>query len=280
MTEKAGQALGSVGRALDLLEALARAGEAGLVELSRETGQRPSTTHRVLATLVDRGYVRRGRDRNSYLLSYRVLELATGAERGDARLRSIARPFMRRVHRVCGETTNLIVLDGDEIVYVEQIASSKSMRMFAEPGRRVPAHATGGGKAMLAFVPEAAERVCDRSASLARFTAATITSSRRLASELDRVRADGFAVDHEEFEEAVTCVAAPVFDHTSQAIAALSVSGPTARLGGPDELAGLGELIGRAAIEASFELGHRGPSVWTDALVEPAAVGTRALSEG
>lgn len=274
-----GQAIGSVVRALDLLEALARSGESGLVELSRITRQRPSTTHRVLATLVERGYVRRGRDRNTYLLGYRVLELAAGAERGDARLRAAVRPHMRRVHRVCGETTNLIVLDGDDVVYVEQIASPKSMRMFAEPGRRVPAHATGGGKAILAFMPDAVERLRTRSAPLARFTTATITSPRRLVAELDRVRADGFAIDHEEFEEAVTCVAAPVFDHTSQVVAAMSVSGPTTRLGGPEDLDALGELIGRAAMEASAELGHQGPSVWS-ALDEPVGVGTGALSGG
>lgn len=252
----------SISRAIDILEVLTEQRDFGLVELALRTGLSPSTTHRVLATLAVRGYVRRNPESGRYQLSHRVLYLAGGMERWDARLRVVARPYMERIHKVCHETTNLVVLEGPNIVYVDQMAGSRSVRMFAEPGRRVPAHATAAGKALLAFSDrETVDRVLD-GVSLERFTVHTITTRTRLLRELSRVRATGFALDREEYEGAVTCVAAPLFDHGGEVAGALSVSGPTGRLGGVGDYDALGELIGRAAIEASRELGYPGGSVW------------------
>jgi DNA-binding IclR family transcriptional regulator len=138
------------------------------------------------------------------------------------------------------------------------------MRMFPEPGHRVPGHATGGGKAILAYTPGAVARLVR--APLARFTAHTITTPSELMAELAHIRALGYAIDDEEYEEAVTCVAAPVFGHTAAPVAALSASGPTSRLEQVGDHATLGELVGRAATEASREFGYRGPSVWAAAV--------------
>jgi IclR family acetate operon transcriptional repressor len=261
----------SVSRALDLLEVLAEHSELGLVKLGREAGLQASTTHRLLATLADRGYVSRNPETGAYMLGYRILRVASSLERRDIQLRAIVHPFMQRVHKVCGETTNLIVLDGSEIVYIDQIVGSGAMRMFTELGEHVPAHATAGGKAMLAFTPlEEVEELLGGE-KMAKFTAKTITSFAGLLEELDGFRKAGFAVDREEYEEEVTCVAAPIFGHDGRVLAALSVSGPSGRMVSIADFDALGELIGRAAIEASRELGYRGESPWVGTSREPPA---------
>jgi DNA-binding IclR family transcriptional regulator len=254
----------SVARALDLLEGLTAHEEIGLVELAERARLLPSTAHRLLATLADRGYVYQNPETGKYLLSFRVLELASHVAHRSERLRAAARPFLERICKVCRETTNLVVLDRSNIVYVDQIPGQRAMRMFAEIGRNIPAHTTGAGKAMLAFSPEE-----ELEAFLARepfeaFTSNTITTGRDLAAELDRIRRRGYSMDNEEYEDGVTCVAAPIFDHAGSVCGALSVSGPTARIHRSDSAA-LGELIGMTAIDVSRELGFSGESVWSPA---------------
>ena len=254
-------AVQSVTRALQVMEALTTAPELGLVEISRRAGLGHSTAHRILMTLAQRGYVCQDPDTGRYMLGYEVLRLGEHVALRDAHLRAAARPHMERVHRVCRETTNLVVLDGTSIVYVDQLAGSNSMRMFADIGGRVAAHATGAGKAILAFVdPEGARKVLG--GNLQRFTLRTIVDHGHLNDELGRIRRQGFALDREEHEESVSCVAAPIFSHGGDVVAALSVSGPTGRLGELADYSELGELVARNAAEISRELGYTGPSAF------------------
>jgi IclR family acetate operon transcriptional repressor len=248
----------SVVRALDLLEALMDREEVGLVELAERTGLQPSTAHRLLATLARRGYVFQNRATGRYLLSYRVLELAGHVQRRTARLRAAARPYLERARKVSGETANLVVLnEHDEIVYVDQVEGPRAMRMFMETGRSVPAHSAGAGKALLAArAPEALERLREQE-PLRAFTPRTLTTTADLLRDLARIRRRGFSIDNEEHEVGVTCVAAPVHDHTGEAVAAISVSGPTPRMRATG-LAELGELLVILTDELSAELGRPG----------------------
>jgi DNA-binding IclR family transcriptional regulator len=225
----------SVDRALDLLEALTDREESGLVELAGRAGLRPSTAHRLLGTLVSRGYVVQSRDTGRYVLSYRVLELAGHVEQRTSRLRAVARPYLERARKVSGETANLVVLDDEDVVYVDQVEGPGAVRLFMEPGRKLPAHTTGAGKALLAL-----RREWDLP-----------------AGELARIRRRGFAIDDSEHEEGVACVAAPVFDHSGAAVAAISVSGPAGRMHAIG-LAELGELLVILTTELSNELGFSG----------------------
>lgn len=245
----------SVSRALDLLEALMDRDEVGLVELAERTGLQPSTAHRLLATLARRGYVFQNRRTGRYLLSYRVLELAGHVQRRTARLRAAAHPYLERARKVSGETANLVVLnEDDDVVYVDQVEGPRAMRMFMETGRSVPAHSAGAGKALLAMRPvEAIEPLRAREPFEA-FTARTITTTDALLRDLARIRRRGFSIDNEEHEEGVTCVAAPVRDHTGEAVAAISVSGPTSRMR-TTGLGELGELLVILTTELSAELG-------------------------
>jgi DNA-binding IclR family transcriptional regulator len=258
----------SVSRALDLLEVLA-CEELGLVDLSRKTGLQPSTTHRLLATLRARGYVWR-EESGRYVLGYRLLRLGSSVERRNSALTSVARPYMERIRKLCGEAVYLTVLDGADIVYLDQLLQESAPDMLTVPGLRAPAHASALGKAMLAFSAPDVVAEAFQEERLERFTDRTITDRGRLMQELEAVRKRGFALNLGEFQEGITCIAAPIFDETERAVGALSVSGPTLRMRRVASLGELGELVGTTAIEASWELGYHGQSRWHH---EPLAVG-------
>ena len=215
----------SVERALDLLEILAElGGDAGLSELSEQSGLPLPTIHRLMRTLVARGYARRLPSRR-YALGARVMGLGDAAGR---QLGAGARRHLARVARELGETANLAMLDGDMAVYVAQAASSHSMRMFTEVGRRVHLHSTGVGKALLGERPDAAVREIASRAGLEPATDRTITDVDALVAAVGEIRERGYAVDDGEQEIGVRCFAVPVPDAPS--LTAISVSGPGSRL--------------------------------------------------
>jgi DNA-binding IclR family transcriptional regulator len=245
----------SLDRALDLLEALASAGELGVSELAARTGLVPSTAHRLLSTLVERGYAAQSAAGGRYLIGYKLLELASGLQDRVERLRLAAREHLQAIQRETGETTNLVVLEGREVVYIDKVDGSRSVRLFLEVGRAIPAHTSGAGKAILAWrAPEDVSALLG-GAPLARSTRHTITTLDGLHEEFARIRRRGFATDNEEHEEGVACVGTPVFDHRGLAIAALSVSGPTSRILNADT-ADLGGLLREHAEAVSVKLGY------------------------
>jgi DNA-binding IclR family transcriptional regulator len=241
----------AVARSFDLLEALASADDLGLVELARRTGLQPSTAHRLLQTLQARGYATQDPLSGRYLLSNKVSELADAINRRHQHLRSVTRPQLESIVRVTGESANLSVLEPPHLVYVDQAEGSRSVRMFARRGATVLAHATAAGKAMLAFAD--GQVVAGAAEPFPRLTPRTITTRKELEAELKRIRRRGFAVDEEEQEHGVGCVAAPVFGRHGAAIAAISVSAPMARIRAADPKE-LGELLCDRAAAITAEL--------------------------
>ena len=247
----------SLERAFDLLEALAAGGEVGVTELAHRTGLVPSTAHRLLHTLAKRGYVSQSSESGRYVLGYKVVEVASGLERRLERLRAVARPHLEGIQHVTGETVNLVVLEADRVVYVDQVEGSRNVRMFTAVGTSVPAHTTGSGKAMMASgPPEAVAALYGGRDPLERLTGRTLVTLEALQDDLARVRRRGYAIDNEEHEDGVGCVATAVFDHTGRPCAAISVSGPSARILHAKAPV-LGELLIEHAGEISAALGHR-----------------------
>ncbi|EMD27941.1 IclR family transcriptional regulator [Amycolatopsis oliviviridis] len=215
----------SLQRAFELLEHLAdTGGEASLSELATLSGLPMPTIHRLIRTLVDLGYVRQNTNRR-YALGARLIRLG---ENASMQFGSWARPLLAELVDEVGETANLAVLERDEVVYVAQVPSKHSMRMFTEVGRRLLPHGTGVGKAMLAHLPSD-----DVTALLARtgmpsYTEHTFTDQDALLRELAKIAEQGYALDEAEQELGVRCVAVAV--PGAPVPAAVSVSGPSGRL--------------------------------------------------
>lgn len=248
----------SLDRALDVLEALAEApDELALSQITERVGLPLGTVHRLLSGLVERGYAAQDRETRLYGPGPRLLEVAARAAANRRfGLSRIARPALQELTAATGETSNLLTIQGDEGVYSEQVASPHLVRMFTEVGQRVPLYCTGGGKAILSGLPpEQIEAYLART-SLRAFTPKTLAAPELLCAELEQARARGFALDDEEREAGVCCVAAPVFDRFGRCVAALSISGPSTRLS-PERAAELGPLVRRAADTCSLALGYR-----------------------
>lgn len=249
----------SIDRTLDVLEALsARRVPTGISDLAHQVGLHVSTVHRLLATLVDRGYVRQDPETSRYHLGSRVFALASAADvHLDVRL--VARPFLERLMRAASETANLVTATSEEVVYIDQVESTHLVKMFTQPGMRAPLYCTGSGKVILAHRPRAeAEPVL--AGPFRRQTARTIGSREELEAELEAIRLNGYALDDEEMEDGVRCIAVPVFDRRGDVTAALSVSGPTTRMT-TQRIIALVPLAKGIALELSQALGYQSEAV-------------------
>lgn len=215
----------SVERVFELLELIADAGgDVTLSELSASTDLPLPTIHRLLRTLVDRGYARQLPNRR-YALGPRLIRLGEGAAR---QVGSIARPQLKQLVEQIGETANMAVLDSDMVLYIAQTPSPHSMRMFTEVGRRAHTHDTGVGKAILAQLPDDAVRRIVTRAGMPTPTEKSIGTPEELLTELAETRRRGYAIDDGEQELGVRCYAVAVPDAPTPT--AISVSGPVSRM--------------------------------------------------
>jgi IclR family acetate operon transcriptional repressor len=215
----------SVERTFDLLELVAAQPEAcSLTELAAAADLPVTTVHRLIKTLVSRSYVRQNSSRR-YTLGPRLVALGQNAQIAVGHW---SHPFLKEVVDLTGETANLAVLDGSDVLYVAQVSSTRhTLRLFTEVGRRATPHSTADGKVLLALMPESFVEELARSSGLVKHTESTITEVESLMAELDSVRRLGYAVDDEENDLGVRCFAVPVMPGGNFA---LSMSGPSRRL--------------------------------------------------
>jgi len=223
----------SVEKALLILEYLAaHGGEASLTDVCRALGLHASTAHHLTATLRERGFVEQDPKTKRYFLSLLAFEVGQ-AVRSHQDLKVRAMPHLRRLALESAEDANLAVLDKDQVVYIAQAESDRMMRMFTRPGARAPLHATGVGKCLVAWMPHEEQERLIRRLSFTPCTLHTVRTPDELIRQLADVRESGFALDREEREDGVVCIAAPVRHPQQHVIAAISISGPAARvLGG------------------------------------------------
>ncbi len=224
--EEGRTAIQVIERLVSLLDALAEQRDpVSLKELSLRTGLHPSTAHRILNDLVTARFVDRA-EPGAYQLGIRLLELGNLVKaRLDVRDASLAP--MRELHRATGQTVNLSIRQGDEIVYIERAVSERSgMQVVRAVGGRAPLHLTSVGKLFLAADDARIVRAYAARTGLAGHTRNSITDLPRLERELALVRARGYARDNEELELGVRCIAAGVRDDTGKLVAGLSISAP------------------------------------------------------
>ncbi|MGW0738038.1 IclR family transcriptional regulator [Streptomyces sp. NPDC002851] len=219
-----------IGRVMAILdEVAAEPGEVGLSELSRRTGLKKATVHRLATELVERRLLDRGA--YGYRLGFRTFELGHSVQVSRL-LRNLALPYMEDLYEISHEIVQMAVLDGTEIVYLEKLTGHRSYKAPSGVGERFPAHCSGLGKAIVAFSCDAiVERVL--AAGLPQRTPRTITDPRVFRKELQQIRDCGVAYDREEGHPEVSCVAAPVLNPEGLPIVALSITGASYRMGLP-----------------------------------------------
>ena len=222
--------LKALDKSLAILEILSQENSPlSIAELSERLGIYPSTIHRILDTLRYWGYVEQDSDTQRYQLGLKVVELGMAKIQGMELVKEAA-PYLKELRDQSNETVHLALLDEGEVLYLAKEESSQSIRMVSRVGRRLPAHCTGLGKVLLAYLDEEEQEKVIKEKGLSRFTENTITNKEKLREELSKVRHQGFAEDRGEHESDVRCLAAPVRDHSGKVIAAISVSLPAFRM--------------------------------------------------
>ena len=254
--ERSTATIQSIERAVAILRSFTEAEpELRVTELSRRLDLHKSTVSRILGTLEQEGLVSHNPETGKYRLGLTLISLA-GVALGRLDVRGVSQPHLNRLVEISQETVNVTVLDGQECVNVERAASPRPIRYVGWIGRRTPLHCTAAGKVMLAYLPPA-ERAVRLPRPLMRHTDQTIVEEKALEASLRKARRQGYAIVHEEFEEGFSALAAPVFDHTGRVAGAVSISGPTYRLG-QDKIEEFVEPLLESTAAVSADMGYDG----------------------
>ena len=243
----------SLDRAMEIFEFLSEAQGKTLSAIADEMGQSPATVYRVLVTLEGRGLVEFDGEEQvwhigpqAFVIGARFLRRTSLVER--------ARPIMRKLMEVTGETANLGIEKEGAVLFLSQVETHANIRAFFPPGTLSPMHSSGIGKALLAHMDsERVERHLS-STELEAVTERTIINPATLREDLGLIRRQGFAVDNEEKNTGMRCIAAPVFDLNREAVAGVSVSGPTSRVS-IEEIERLSHPVTEAAHQLTLAIG-------------------------
>lgn len=245
----------SVVRSIDILKCFENAEELGVTEISHKVGLHKSTVFNIITTLERCNFLEKNTGSGKYRLGTELFRLGTKV---NISMRKVAQPYLEKLAAQFKETVNLVIRDGNYVIYIEKIESPHSMRISTMVGGRLPINATAVGKAILAGLPDEELVKSLDELSFVKITARTICNKKELIDYLAQVRHAKYAEDVEEMEIGLTCVAAPIFDHTGKAIAAISVSGPTTRMVEPFRKQIAEELI-KITSEISSKFGHETP---------------------
>lgn len=244
----------SVDRALRILEVISRS-EGGLsaLQISDLTGLPLSTVYRLVETLMLRQFVSESPVSGKFVVGLAAFEVGA-AFRGTKELTEAADPVMTELARSAKETVNLAFIDSGKAVYLHQVEAPEMLvRMFMQTGKPAPCHCSGVGKVLLAWASERNASLLRDTIEFTTYTFRTISSMDQLDHELIRVKQRGYALDDEERESGVRCVAVPIFSSSGNLAAALSVSGPSSRVTS-DRVEYLFEKLEKAAAEIGERL--------------------------
>ncbi|MHC0038542.1 IclR family transcriptional regulator [Pseudoneobacillus sp. C159] len=246
----------SIERAADVLELFLETNpELSVKEISQHLNLSKSTIHGILKTLEHRGFLQQNPDDLKYKPGIKLFELGNFVGK-HLDIRKIAMPVITELVAELNETVHLVILQRDELVYVEKVEGPNALSIYSHIGKRAPFHCTGVGKSVLAFLSENEVQRILSSVVLKSFTEFTMTNMDEIKKHLITVREQGFAIDDEEIELGLKCVAAPIFNHQRNVIASISCAAPKVRLD-EEKLPNVITGIKRAAIEISKDLGYK-----------------------
>jgi IclR family transcriptional regulator, acetate operon repressor len=248
----------SLTRGLTILERLSEVeGGMSLTDIAARVGLPASTTHRLLATLEQMGYVVQSGDLGLWYVGLKAFRVGS-AFISNRDFVGESHAYMRRLMEQSGETANLAIMDGREVVFIAQVQCHEVMRMSVRLGSRLHVHASGSGKAILAALPMSElNRFLDEK-PLSALTPHTLTDVKRLHEDLALIRRRGYSYDDEEVAVGLRCVAAAIYDEFAEPLGAISLAGPAARIG-DSSLDRLGGLVRATAKEITGRLGGRWP---------------------
>jgi IclR family KDG regulon transcriptional repressor len=220
----------SVSRALDIIDIVSSKKDGlGVTEIAKQMDINKSSVYRILSTLVQYGYMEQDEETSRYKLGYKFLEMSSKLlESID--LRKEAKPYLQELEKETNEVIHLVVYDQGEVIYIEKLEGTETLRMHSKVGKRAPMHCTAVGKAILAHLPSNVVLDILERKGMPRHTDKTITDKDEFLKELAQVKQKGYALDLEENEYGIRCIAVPIFDHVGKVIAAVSLSGPTIRM--------------------------------------------------
>jgi DNA-binding IclR family transcriptional regulator len=248
----------AVRRAIAVLKAFSdEAPEMGVTEVSRKVTLHKSTVYRLLSAFEDEGLIARNPESGKYRLGPELIVLGEQVLR-HTEVHRVALPFLRELAEKTGETVDLEVLSGSNVVTIEEIAGKHVVAAAGAIGMPWAAHATSNGKILLAHQPAERQRHI-LSRTLRRFTPRTLTDPKAVARELLKVREQGYAISFGELEEHLVAIGMPIRGRNGDAVAAVSLSGPDTRLT-PDKLPGLLRMGLEACARISARLGYHGPA--------------------
>jgi IclR family transcriptional regulator, KDG regulon repressor len=242
-------------RAVSILDALAAHGDLSLFELAERLSLHKSTIHRLLMVLERHRLIERIGASGKYGLGLRLFEYGNKAFTRLG-IGERALPYLERLAREVGETAHLCILEDGDVLYLEKVEPSRTVRVPSSVGQRNPAHCTAVGKALLAHLADAELDALIERRGLKAHTRNTITTVADLKRELRMIRERGYSIDDEEIEEGLRCIGAPVRDHGGRVVASMSIAGPAFRVTRA-KVPMLARRVMKVADELSAELGHR-----------------------
>ncbi len=246
--------LSSVANSIRLTKAFSEhENEMGISALATRLGLAKSTVHRLASTLVEYDILEQNRETGKYRLGLALFELGTLVRR-HMDVASQAQGEIHTLAEASGETVQLAILDHLSVLYIRVRESRQAVRMSSGLGSRAPAHCTSVGKALIAYQPaDVVKQIVEL--GLKRYTPNTITDPAALAQELASIRSKGYAIDDEEIEEGLRCIAAPIRDHTGQVVAAISVAAPVQRMSKKNVQTAIPSVVA-AATSVSRRMGY------------------------
>ena len=219
----------AVERALDILQCFSKDKHTlSLTQIAEQVGMHKSTIHRLLATLESKRFITRDKSTGMYQLGFRFIELASVMLK-DLDIQRWAQPYLQHLSMETGETVDLAVLDGSDVIYLQVVESHQRVKIAAAVGERLPVHCTATGKAFLAFLPDAQVEQILRD-GLPKYTENSCDSLIDLYQELCETRERGFAISKQEYEKDINAVAAPIMNADGCPIAVIAVVGPSFRM--------------------------------------------------